>query len=296
MKVLITGASGFIGQKLLQAVCEKYGKDNVMALSSQAIADCETIVYDKSTFSVGLADQSKVNTVEVLIHAGAYTPKSGADVNNIEGCNGNIAFTSKLLNLPFESLRKIIYLSTLDVYENAELTTEKTPTIPQSLYGISKLYCEYLVSIFAEKTQTSCQILRVGHVYGPGEEKYAKLLPNAIKNIIAGKSVELWGDGADLRSFIYIDDVVAAILAAITLTDTVGVINVVGSRPISIRELLETIIRISGKQVALEQRVYNGPKRDCVFDNTKCRENLLPQEMDLLAGLQLEYNYLESLL
>ena len=153
MKILITGASGFIGGRLLQAICDAYGKNNVIAFSSQLNAACETIIYSDDDYRISKTDIVKFEQVELLIHAGAYTPKNGGETNAIFGCNSNIYYTEKLLNLPFSNLKKIVYLSTVDVYQLACLIDESTPTLPKTLYGMSKLYCENIVNIYAKKNK-----------------------------------------------------------------------------------------------------------------------------------------------
>jgi UDP-glucose 4-epimerase len=295
VKLLISGASGFIGRRLVEAAIREYGRENVIALSSRTHDLCETIVYDRRDFGVKDADRAGLETVDILIHAGAFTPKSGAEADSVEGSDGNRSFTEKLLAQPFKQLRKIFYLSTLDVYAPAEVITESTPTVPASRYGRSKLDCEKMVEAFAAKTGIASQILRIGHVYGPGEEKYAKFLPAVIKNIVAGEPVELWGDGSELRSLIYIEDVVEAVLAAITQEDELGTINIVGGTAVSIRQLLDLVIGISGKEVEIVPRAQAGARRDLLFDNSKCKAHLLPQETDLLAGLRAEYEHVERL-
>lgn len=293
MKVLITGASGFIGARLLDAAIAAWGKDNVLALSSMKNEKCQTIVYDLQGDGLALADAEilLLREVTLLIHAGAFTPKNAAEANDIERCNQNISFTQQLLNLPFANLKKVIYISTLDVYAPSAMISESSPALPATLYGWSKLYCEQLVSVHAHEKNLSRQILRVGHVYGPGEEKYAKFLPRAIRAIVSGKPVELYGDGAELRSFIYIDDVVKAIFSAVDLTEDVGVINIVGGKALSIKQVLDCLISISGKDIPVLTRVFAGAKRDFVFDTRLMNEKLLPVEKDFMSGLKEEYDY-----
>jgi len=295
MKLLITGASGFIGERLVREACSKLGKENVVAFSSRPCHYCPSIVYQGLDFNLSPTDLTLLASVEVLVHVGAFTPKNTQQSNVIQQCNSNIYFTGKLLAQPFKTLRKIVYVSTLDVYEPAELTTESTPTVPVSLYGWSKLYCERLLTIYAAEHYLGCQILRIGHVYGPGEEKYAKFLPVAIKNILVGKPVELWGDGSEFRSFIFIDDVVAAIMQSLNLLEDMGPINVVGGVSVSIRDLIDQLISISGKDVTIDVREFVGTKRNYRFNNAKLLQHLLPAETDLRTGLEAEFNYMSRL-
>lgn len=294
MKTIITGASGFIGLHLLKASREIYGQD-IIALSSKHIEGNNIIYSDVNDFRLKPRDLSLVEGTDMLIHAGAYTPKSGADANNVIGCNSNIAFTEKLLGLPWTNLKKIIYLSTLDVYANVDCPiSEVTSTVPPTLYGLSKLYCERMVSLYAGERGIVNQVLRIGHVYGPGEEKYAKVLPKAIQSIVTGKNIELWGEGSELRSFIYIDDVTTAILNAIELKETPGVINIVSGHSISIRDLLKKVIAIGGQNTKIIQREFSGVPRDLVFDNSKLKKYLLPNEVDFLIGLEAEFKHIRN--
>lgn len=295
MRIVITGTSGFIGGHLLKAARAAYG-ESVTAFSSR-MSDGSHIVYaNRTDFSLAPAELALVEDAEVLIHAGAFTPKSGAEANQIKSCNSNIAFTEELLALPWRNLKKIIFVSTLDVYANFNVPiSETTLTVPTTLYGMSKLYCERIMSLYAAEGGIAMQVLRIGHVYGPGEEQYAKVIPKAIERIISGGDVELWGEGNELRSFIYIQDVVTAILKAVELQEEPGVINVVSGNAISIRDLLEKLIAICGRQTKIVQRHFSAAPRDLVFDNTKLKRYLLPKESDFTSGLRAEVSHMKSL-
>ena len=295
MKVIITGTSGFIGSRLLQAARLAYG-EGVTAFSSRPTEGSHIVYRGLDDFSLGPEEIALVEQAEVLIHCGAFTPKSAAEANQLAGCNGNITSTTQLLALPWKNLNRIIFLSTLDVYANIDgPINEATPTVPASLYGLSKLYGERMIAQYAADRGIASQVLRIGHVYGPGEEKYAKVLPKAIHNILAGKDVELWGEGKELRSFIYIGDVVTAILNAVNLREEPGVINVVSGNAISIRDLLDKLIAIGGRDVGITRREFSGATRDLVFDNQKLKRYLLPEETDFTHGLQAEFQYLKNL-
>lgn len=295
MKLIITGTSGFIGARLLVSARGAYG-DRVTAFTSRQTEGSHIVYNEEPDFGLSATQLAVVEEAEILIHAGAFTPKSGAEANDVTYCNSNITFTKKLLDLPFRNLKKIVFLSTIDVYANVDVPiSEKTPTIPASLYGMSKLYCERMVSLYARGKGISQQLLRIGHIFGPGEEKYSKVIPKAIQAIVDGKDVELWGEGRELRSFLYIDDVVAAVIKAAKLQDEPGIVNVVGGNAIAIGDLLEMLIEIGGRGNGIIRREFSGSPRDLVFDSTKFKRYLLAEETDFRTGLREEFLHIENL-
>lgn len=293
MKILLTGASGFIGGKLLAALIEKYGSNAVIALTSKKITGVNCLIY-KSFSDFGL-DSDCFNEITHVIHAGAFIPKDAQQANNINMCFESINYTKVFLSYEFKSLLKLINISTIDVYASIEdELSEGSKVEPVSLYGSSKLYCEEMVKAFSAQRNISYMNLRIGHVYGPGEEKYKKVLPVAIKNIIENNPVELWGDGSDLRSFIFIEDVIESILNSLEVSEENLDINVVSGNSVSIHDLLHKIIEVSGKQVQLHKRSSNHKKRDLVFDNSLLLKILLKEETDLMQGLKIEYDYIKN--
>ena len=149
MKIVITGTSGFIVSRLLQTAHATYG-ESVTAFSSHPSEGNHIVYANRTDFSLAPAELALVEDANVLIHAGAFTPKCGTEANQIKSCNSNIAFTEKLLALPLRNLTKIIFLSTLDVYANFDgPISEATLTVPTTLYGMSKLYCERMMNLHA---------------------------------------------------------------------------------------------------------------------------------------------------
>ena len=293
MKILLTGASGYIGGQLLTALIGKYGSNAVVALTTKKINDVNCVIY-KSFSEFGL-ENNYFNDITHVIHAGAFTPKDANQANDIELSFSNVIYTKLLLSYEFSSLIRFVNLSTLDVYASTEAKlTEKSKIAPISLYGSSKLYCEEMIKVFSAQRNISYMNLRIGHVYGPGEEKYKKVLPIAIKNILEDNPVELWGDGSDLRSYIFIQDVVQAVANSIKSPLKNKDINIVSGVAVSIKDLLEKVIEVSGKKVTINQRESNHQKRDLVFDNSLLLSTLLDEETDLLKGLEIDYKYMKE--
>ncbi|MDN5638317.1 MAG: SDR family oxidoreductase, partial [Staphylococcus equorum] len=235
------------------------------------------------------------NNITHIIHAGAFTPKDSKSANDLNACFSNIEYLKELLSFKLINLTRFINLSTLDVYAlTKEILSEESIIKPISLYGSSKLYCEEMLKAFSHEKKIDYINLRIGHVYGPGEEKYKKVLPLSIQKILEGKSVEVFGEGDELRSFIFISDVVESIINAIKVSVSNININVVSGISVSIKELLSKLIEISGKSLKIEQKESNHEKRNLVFNNELLLNTLLKSETDLMNGLKVEYEYMKE--
>lgn len=292
--ILLTGASGFIGKHLLLLLVKKYGKSNVIALTSRPIDECTYLLHNNFQFDPDFLINHGYTNIKTIIHAGAFTPKNGSQANDVNLSNSNIYSTEKLLSLTLPHIQNFIFLSTLDVYDNAEIISESTSEKPISLYGFSKLYCEKMVEQWGIKNNKVTQILRIGHVYGPGEEAYQKIIPISINKILNKESLQIWGTGNELRSFIYINDVVNAIINSLEITDGLGIINLVSNQSISINELISKLIKISKKEVEIINIPTNLSSRSLVFDNTKMINWLLKKETNLDDGLNEEFEYVKT--
>jgi UDP-glucose 4-epimerase len=294
--ILLTGATGFIGKHLLAALINEYGRNNILALTSEPINECSYLLHNNYDFSTGFfVENNCSDLIETIIHAGAFIPKSSNQVNNWEKCNQNIFNSQKLLEASLPNLRRIIYLSTIDVYSNAEIISEDSPIEPISLYGQSKLYTEKMLNAWASSENKTIQILRVGHVYGPGEEKYEKLIPVTMRNIALGAPVEIWGEGRELRAFIYIDDIVKAIIKSLKMDNFIGPVNLVSNNALPISALLDKIINITGKEVDVKVIPTSTCGRSLRFDNSKMKQYLTSEETSLDQGLTHEWLYMQSL-
>ena len=293
MKILLTGASGFIGSRLLKSLIKKYDVESIAVLSSKNIEHIECYKY-KSLQDFSINEKSFENITHI-IHAGAFIPKEASEANNIEGSNSNIDFTKNLLLYKFKSLQRIINLSTIDVYAaSLEKLSERSQINPFSLYGMSKLYCERMIKCFSENFKVDHINLRIGHVYGPGEEEYKKVIPLTIKKILENKQIKLWGDGTELRSFIFIDDVVDSIINSLFTPLNNQNINVVSGNSISILELVNTLISFDNNSHKIQKIKSSHESRDLVFDNTLMLNNILKKEKNLRLGLKIEFEYMKK--
>lgn len=294
--ILVTGASGFIGQHLIKKLIAEKGADQILALTSKPIADVKYLLHNNYFFTADFFKSPEYSTIDVLIHAGSFTPKSGVESNNIEGSQSNIENTFRLLKALPNTVRHIVFLSTLDIYSSTDLEIDENSKVaPSTLYGQSKLYCEKLIENWGLEHSIKVSILRIGHVYGPGEDAYIKIIPNTIDRLKRKIPPQIVGTGQALRSFIYIDDVVRCIVKAIDLKGNEGPLNIVSEYAISIKQLVQSLIDISGQPIEIEYLPQSGTEKNVVFNNSKMKQWLYSEATPLKQGLIAEWNYAKNL-
>lgn len=289
--LLLTGITGFIGGNLLKFVEKEYEYDyEIVLLSSIESQEYKTVVHKNYTFTKNDFFENNIKKVDIVIHIGAFIPKSGVEANGIEKSNQNIINTKYLIdNLPNIPL-KFIFLSTIDVYGRAEgIINENTLTNPISLYGWSKLYCEKMIENWAKENDVIIQILRVGHIYGRGEEAYKKVIPITIQKLKKSDSPNIFGNGEEKRSFLHVDDVCNLIIKSIDIEKYEGVINLSSANSYMIKEIVELLIEISGKDIQINYIKNENRGIDFEFDTSKMNQLLGYEKVNIKEGLANEY-------
>lgn len=291
--ILITGANGFVGNALVHQMVGIFGVDQVLAYTSRPLDGIQCILHrGYCTESFDFLG-SGYGDIQTIIHVGAATPKSNSEANKKEVFDKNVETTTNLVNARLPKLKKFIFISTLDVYGQSELICESSTLNPSSEYGVSKLKCEKIVHEHFRSTGIISQVLRLGHVYGPGEEQYKKLIPEVMRKILQNEPLQIWGTGNELRAFIYIQDVVNCILAAFYLDKSIDAVNIAGAQQIRVKDLIDLILTISGSDTKVS--ISGEPGRDVIFDCTMRQELLLANEMPLQEGLLREWQYMKNL-
>ena len=294
--ILVTGASGFIGAHLAKRLARIAGI-KLLLLSRQIQQSNQTNVRwlneDLRHLKSAYWDSHNISRIDYIFHLGAFTPKRAAEANQTDrAIEDNILATQRLLESVPGKPRKILFASTVDVYSSAsseEVMTEQSEVRSSSVYGASKLFCESLVSAWAKEKRVDCALLRYGHIYGPGEEKYQKLIPTVIRNLAANQAPLVHGDGSALRDFLYVDDAVEATLRASVFEGSVGPVNIVRSESASLKEVVSLLIRLmkSDKKIEFLRDKPNGASFR--FDST-LMEKLLGNwpKVGLEQGLAVE--------
>ncbi len=291
--ILVTGVNGFIGKHLLTSLIEQKGRSQVLAFTSKPVDECAYLLHHHYEFAPDFLQVNGYTDIRTVIHLGGFIPKNSNEVNDVKKCTSNIDATKKLLNALPPSVERFLFISTVDVYSPGadEVITEQTLVNPASLYGHSKYYCEKMIEAWGNANNAKIQVLRLGHVYGPGENEYKKIIPVTIAKLKEGEQPQIWGNGSEKRSFIYVDDVIRVIIKAIDSVEITTPVNVVGGNSISVSDLTKLLIKISGLNIEPEFIRVDKNQRSLMFDNRKMKEVYCDEIFTMEKGLQLEWEY-----
>lgn len=294
MSILVTGCAGFIGSHLVEKLLRS--GEHVVGIDS-----FETTLYpigsrlDRFTnfekldsfqgFRGDLSHPSTYSLIEnyefSIIYNFAAIPglvPSWEKTQDYIRCN--VSATDLLTDFAIRKSAKLIHASTSSVYGFQAVGDETTETKPVSPYGITKLAAEKLVeSKFAWHKLRNYTVARIFSVYGPRQRPdmaYSKFISAALK----GDPVEVYGDGTQLRSNTYIDDIVRAFLLMAEPNCDGYVFNVAGAETVNLLQVIDIIEGLAGSKLKLKfGDVRTGDQKITSGDSALLREitNWLPK-------------------
>lgn len=313
MRALVTGCAGFIGSHLTEALLDaghsvvgidcfndNYGRAQKLANLRQVR---EWTNFEFVPIDLSRGDLAEfVESAEVVFHLAAEPGvRSSWGMRYGRYVQNNIVATQHLLQAARgrEGLR-IVYASSSSVYGNAPpgvLSSEGSPTRPISPYGQTKLSAEQLCGVHRAEFGMDIVCLRYFTVYGP-RQRPDMAFHRFLRAALRGEEIEVFGDGAQTRDFTYVEDVVAATLAAANGPSlAVEVLNIGGGSPTSLRAALEIVQGLTGRTLDVRHAPReHGDARDTAADTTLARELLgFAPQTGLQQGLQAELEWLAPL-
>lgn len=257
-RVLVLGHGGFIGGALMRRLAaERPGLD----VSGKSYPEFDLTSAERARSLSGFFEPE---TAVVMLSA---VKRQGGDT--LENYLANVAMTANLCAaMEKRGPGRLIYLSSAAVYgEDAHdlAITEKTPVRLRSYYGMAKHACERLLEkTFQPKAGKGLVLLRPATVYGPGEPDAGYTPTGFLRKALAGEEIVLWGDGTELREFIYIDDL-TVLLERLILGGFSGTLNIVSGRSRSFRDALDAVGALLGGVPEERSRPRSKAKADNVF-------------------------------
>lgn len=275
MKILVTGAAGFVGSTLAKRLVDDGHK--VVGLDAltdyydvaEKMRNLARIPASNFEFIHGDLNDLDLTTllqdVEIVFHEAGQpgVRKSwGSDFSIYTAAN--IGATQRLLEAArfAPRLKRLVYASSSSVYGNAERypTSELDRPEPVSPYGVTKLAGEHLCSLYASNFNVPTVSLRYFTVYGP-RQRPDMAFTRFVKAAISGDEISIFGSGEQIRDFTFVDDVVEANLRAAFVDSAPGsVFNVAGGSSISVNGVLEILERLN--KAPLNVRYLDGVAGD----------------------------------
>jgi UDP-glucose 4-epimerase len=263
MRILITGGAGFLGASLSNRLVQE--AHTVLALDDLTAGDPRRLSREVLLTRGDVRDVPKLWTllqgVDCVYHLAARVrvPESihyPSDYNEVN-VGGTVALMQAMRDT---GVRRVILASSGALYgEQAHQPVDESQTpYPNSPYGVSKIAAEYYVSTLGMLYDIETVSLRIFNTYGPGQDlppSYPPVIPQALKQAQSGGSIVIFGDGSQTRDFVFVDDVVEALVsAAMASSANRAVINVGSGQEVSIAELARHVVRVTDKQASI---LYN---------------------------------------
>jgi len=312
-KVLVCGAGGFLGGHLVKKL-----KDEGFWVRGVDLKEHEFTTLPADEFILGdLRDQNVcreiVKDIDEIYQLAAdmggagyiFTGEHDADVmHNSATINLNIlSYAQK------EHVKKIFYSSSACIYpeynqmdpDNPKCSEDSAyPAAPDSEYGWEKLFSERLYHSYYRNYGMEVRVARFHNIFGPegtwtgGREKAPAAMCRKVAEADVEGSIEIWGDGKQTRSFLYIDDCLEAIRLQME-SDFIGPVNIGSEEMVTINQLAENVMKIASKNLTIKH--IKGPLgvRGRNSDNKLIEEKLSwKPKLDLYQGLEKTFDWINK--
>ena len=258
MKLLITGGAGFIGSHLSEALLER--GDEVYVLDDLSTGSIENIdpIKDHERFHYTIenvlntpATAEHVDRVDVVVHLAAAVGVRLIVDSPVHTIETNVHGTETVLRVANKKKKKVILASTSEVYgkstdipfrEDSDLVMGATDKGRWS-YACSKAIDEFLGLAYYKEKKLPVVVVRLFNTVGPRQTgRYGMVIPNFVRQALAGQPITVFGDGTQSRCFTDVSDVVGGLLSLIDHPDAAGeVFNIGSQQEVSILDLAEKV-------------------------------------------------------
>jgi len=290
-KILITGATGFIGTHLIPELIKNH---KIVGISKNKIKSSKN--FTSSNVDITNENLKIKNKYTNIIHMAAYSDVTYCNLNPIKCYELNVKATQKMLEIARKNDSNFIFLSSSHVYGNSK----KQPILENSLcnpsthYASSKRMSEILCETYAKTYGLDIQIARLFSVYGPKSPK-SNLIFNIINQMINNSKIIL-GNTYPKRDFIFISDVITGLIKILNSKKKgFQIYNLGSGKSISIEDLVKNCFTISNKKLKIISSKEERRKNEVIDIQANIskmkKEFNWKTEISLKKGLEITYNH-----
>ncbi len=258
MRFLVTGGAGFIGSALANHLLA-LGHD-VAVLDDLSIGEREhldpAIEFTQGDIGNIPLLWSLLYDVDCVYHLAARVSVAQSILHPRDYNRVNVGGTVSLMEAMRDTgVRRVVFTSSGAIYGNQprKPVREEARPFPDSPYAVSKWAAEQYIHTIGELWGLETVALRIFNAYGPNQSlplSHAPVMPRFVQQALTGGSIVLFGDGLQTRDFVYVDDVVDALVSAATAENiNRSVINIGSGIEVSINDLVDQIERVTGRSV-----------------------------------------------
>lgn len=259
-KYIITGGAGFIGSTLAKRLIKMGGK--VYILDDLSTGFERNVPKGAIFHKVDIGDDKKLfslkfpRNIECVYHLAAQSSGEASFEDPLKDIKANYISTYNILRLSKKvNCKRFIYTSSMSVYgkvhNNVSKVSEDYPCNPISYYGINKYASEGMISVYAKENNIQSTIFRLFNVYGPGQNMSNMkqgMVSIYFSYLMNNMPINVKGALNRVRDFIYIDDVIDILVKSENVKMSYGkVFNLGMGKKVSVRRLIETILKAYGK-------------------------------------------------
>ena len=252
MKVLITGANGYLGRHVVEAVL---AKGHEVLASDFNFDNLPETVIKVTTPIFSETDQlfEALGSPDAIIHLAWRNGFVHNDDTHIEDLPAHYDFLKKMIDAGVGQLAIMGSMHEVGYHEGAVVA--ETPTNPTSLYGIAKNALRQAVDVIAKDATTTIQWMRAYYIMGD-DEKSNSIFAKIVKAEKEGQAEFPFTTGKNKYDFIDIDELAAQIAAVISQKEVAGIINVSSGEPISLADKVESFIKDNNFDIKLKYGVF----------------------------------------
>ena len=293
MNYLITGAAGFLGSNLANRLTRE--GHQVRGLDDLSTGDPQALSSEVLFTRGDINDRPKLWTllqeVDCVYHLAARVSVPESVIYPREYNAVNVGGTVSLMEAMRDvGVKRVVFISSGAVYGDQQEQPLKENAIPypRSPYAVSKLASEYYIRTIGSLWSIETVSLRVFNAYGPGQHlppSHPPAIPNFLRQALRGGSLVVHADGSQTRDYVYVDDVVTAMIAAATAPNLDKlVINIGSGTETSTRDLVRLVLETTASNV----EVMFNPRADAGVSRMRADIALAREKLGYLPAISLE--------